>query len=102
MGDTKRAEVIQSQDVKFKQLSKFLGSKKFLMGNAVTVADFAMYDALKWYQALDANIVSKHNNIVKYLDNFEKIPKITSFFKSPNFKNNFFPPAAKWNGSAKL
>ena len=102
MQNAQKPDMVAKASAKINELSKFLGSKKFLMGNAVTVADFAMYDALKWYQALDANIVSKHNNIVKYLDNFEKIPKITSFFKSPNFKNNFFPPAAKWNSSAKL
>ena len=65
------------------------------MGNAVTVADFALYDALKWHHALDGNLVSKYGNIMEYIDRFENLPKVQSFLKTPKFYQAFFPPFAK-------
>ena len=59
--------MIATADAKFLQLSNYLGCKKFLMGNATTVADFALYDALKWHNALDGHLVSKYGNIVEYI-----------------------------------
>jgi len=97
--DTKRAEVIQGQDVKFKQLSHFLGSKKFLMGNAVTIADFAMYDALKWHDELDSKLIGKYANLMEYIARFEKLPKVKSFLSGPNYMANFFPPFAIFGGN---
>ena len=104
-------------DAKFLQLSNYLGCKKFLMGNAVTVADFALYDVLKWHHALDGHLVSKcklnsgifpiskvisqkclfsDGNIMEYIDRFECLPKIQSFLKSSKHFKAFFPPFAKW------
>ena len=48
-----KEEIIKKQDAKFKQLSKYLGNKKFLIGNNVTIADFELYDALKWHDEFD-------------------------------------------------
>jgi len=94
--DNGREEVIATADAKFLQLSNYLGCKKFLMGNASTVADFALYDALKWHNALDGHLVSKYGNIVEYIDRFENLPRIKAFLKSPKFQQPFFPPFAKW------
>ena len=44
------------------------------MGNATTVADFALYDALKWHHALDGHLVAKYGNIVEYIGK-QKLPK---------------------------
>ena len=44
------------------------------MGNATTVADFALYDALKWHHALDGHLVAKYGNIVEYIGK-QKSPK---------------------------
>ena len=65
--------MIATADAKFLQLSNYLGCKKFLMGNATTVADFALYDALKWHNALDGHLVSKYGNIVEYLGTKQSI-----------------------------
>ena len=59
--------MVATVDAKFLQLSNYLGCKKFLMGNATTVADFALYDALKWHHALDGHLVAKYGNIVEYI-----------------------------------
>ena len=65
--DNARDELVANVDAKFLQLSNYLGCKKFLMGNATTVADFALYDALKWHHALDGHLVAKYGNIVEYI-----------------------------------
>ena len=74
--DNARDELVANVDAKFLQLSNYLGCKKFLMGNATTVADFALYDALKWHHALDGHLVDKYGNIVEYIGK-QKSPKMT-------------------------
>ena len=97
--EEKKAEVITAQDAKFKQLSEFLGGKSFLAGNDVTIADFAMYDALKWFQELDSSLISKHSNLCEYLERFENVPKVKSFLNGPGYMKNFFPPFASFGGN---
>jgi len=97
--EEKKAEVITAQDAKFKQLSEFLGGKSFLAGNDVTIADFAMYDALKWFHELDSSLISKHSNLCEYLERFENVPKVKSFLNGPGYMKNFFPPFASFGGN---
>ena len=97
--EEKKAEVISGQDAKFKQLSEFLGGKSFLAGNDVTIADFAMYDALKWFHELDSSLISKHSNLCEYLERFENVPKVKSFLNGPGYMKNFFPPFASFGGN---
>ena len=50
------------------------------MGNAVTIVDFAIiYDALKWHDELDSNLINKYANLMEYIARFEKLPKVKSF-----------------------
>ena len=49
------------------------------MGNAVTIADFEMYDALKWHDELDSNLINKYTNLMECIARFEKLPKVKSF-----------------------
>ena len=61
------------------------------MGNATTVADFALYDALKWHHALDGHLVSKYGNIVEYIGKHKApkkgVPKSGSIYKKKGQKN---------------
>ena len=41
-----------------------------MMGNAVTIADFEMYDALKWHDELDDKLIAKYGNLKDYLARF--------------------------------
>jgi len=63
------------------------------MGNATTVADFALYDALKWHHALDGHLVAKYGNIVEYIGKQKSpkkgcVPKLATYY-SPNIKYLF-------------
>merc|ERR1711915_581101 len=69
----KKEELCKSQDAKFKQLSDFLGSKTFFMGNSVTIADLTLYDP----------------NIMDYIERFEALPKVKTFLNGPKYMKNF-------------
>ena len=72
-----------------------------MMGNAVTIADFEMYDALKWHDELDDKLVARYGNLKEYLARFENLPKIKSFINGPYYMKNFFPPSALFGGDRK-
>ena len=59
------------------------------MGNAVTIADFEMYDALKWHDELDDKLVAKYGNLKDYLARFENLPKVKSFAALTFFSASF-------------
>ena len=96
-----KEEIIKKQDAKFKQLSKYLGNKKFLIGNNVTIADFELYDAIKWHDEFDDKLISKYGNLKEYIARFENLAKVKSFLNSPNYMKNFFVSIAQWGGNRK-
>ena len=49
------------------------------MGNTVIIVDFAIYDALKWHDELDSNLINKYINLMECIARFEKLPKVKSF-----------------------
>ena len=71
------------------------------MGNAVTIADFAMYDALKWHDEFDDKLISKYGNLKEYIARFENLAKVKSFLNSPYYMKNFFVSIAQWGGNRK-
>ena len=84
---------------KFKQLSEFLGTKKFFMGESITIADFPIYDALKWHLAMDKDFLAKFSNLSDFIKRFESNPKIKAFLSSDKAFTGFFSPVAHWGGA---
>merc|ERR1711935_236450 len=86
----------------FKKVSEFLGSKKYLMGDSVTVADFPMYHAMKYYSAMNEDILSEFGNLLDFIKRFEDHPNVKAFLDSElAFEGKFFSPAAHWGASYK-
>ena len=54
----KKEEIIKNQDAKFNLLSNCLGSKIFLIDDAITIADFELYNVMKWHDELDYQLIS--------------------------------------------
>ena len=96
--ENQKAKHIESMEPKFKQLSAFLEGKQFLMGDALTIADFTMHDAIAWHQKLDEEMVKKFPNVVEYLERFRSQPKIKTFLEGDKAFELMFSPAATWNG----
>ena len=84
-----------------KQLSEFLGAKKFLMGDFITIADFPIYDALKWFTAMDKDILVKFKNLLDMIKRIESDPKIKPFLSSDKAFAGFFAPSAHWDANRK-
>ena len=91
-----KAEHAKSIEPKFKTLNDFLGSKKFLMGDDVAIADFAFHDAIAWHQELDAELVGKFPAIVEYVARFKALDKMKAFFEGDRAYKSIFPPFAAW------
>ena len=94
-----KAGYIKKAEERLKELSDFLGSKKYLMGDNLTIADFQMRDPVKWHQTLDESLVKKFPNIVAYLDRFDTEPKIKEFLNGPKYFKHFFLSVATWRGA---
>jgi len=82
----------EAMEPKMKQLSDYIGSKKFLLGDKITIADFAMYVALDYHTALDEECLKKFPNLDNYIKNINSEPKIKAFFKSDKYFKDLCPP----------
>jgi glutathione S-transferase len=79
-----------------KQLSEYLGDKKFFMGDEITIADFLFIDVICWNLKLDSKIVTKYVNLVAFKDRFNALPRIKSFLSGDKAFPPIFAPIAFW------
>lgn len=89
---------IETIEAKFKEVSAYLGDKKFFLGDNITAADFAFYDAIKWHQALDAELIGKFANLIKWIESMDTHPKIKAYLASDKFFKFKTPPFAQFGG----
>ena len=82
---------IESAEKKLKELSDFLGDKKYMMGDNLTVADFQMRDPISWHRTLDENLVQKFPNLVGYLERFDEEARIKEFLNGSKHFKYIFP-----------
>jgi len=82
---------------KLKNISKFLGNKKFIISNEVTFVDFHMYEILDILKIFSPETFNQFPNLIEYLINIENLPSIKSYMKSPKFiKTPIFAKNAYW------
>ena len=94
-----KAGYITKAEDRMKELSNFLGNKKYLMGDNLTIADFQLHDPINWHRTLDENLIKKFPNLLAYLDRFEEEePKIKEFLNGPKHFKHFFLSIATWRG----
>jgi len=97
-----KKDMMEKEGPKFKQISEILQSKKFLLGDSISVADFPIYHAMKFYFTLDEKIVSRFKNLMDYVERIDNIPEIKALWESDiGYKGLFFSPAAHWGASYK-
>jgi len=70
---------------RLEQISKFLGTNKFILGDRATYVDFIFYEMLYHFVKFDANYLQPYPNIEAYKSNFESIPEIAAAMKSPSY-----------------
>ena len=80
---------------KLKQLSEYLGGgKKFLLGDAISVADFTMYFSLDWHSKLDEGFLAKFPILDNYLKTIKSEPKVKAYLESDKHFAVRCPPFA--------
>jgi len=73
---------------KLEQMSKYLGDKKWFTGDIIKYADFTIYEMLTQQKFYKPDVLKPYPNLVKYLENFEALPSIAKYIKSPNYINS--------------
>jgi len=96
--ETLKVDYLKNLPQSLELLSKFLGDRPFLAGESVTYVDFLAYEILDKLNALAPEIVSKVDNLKKYIERVESLPQIANYLKN-NPKTPFNGPMAKWGGN---
>ncbi len=80
---------------------KYLGDKKFLMGDKVTYCDFILYELMFHFIGIYKDkFKSTFPKFLTLVSNFEELPKIKEYLKSDRvIKVPFMAPGmAAWTG----
>ncbi|XP_037084259.1 glutathione S-transferase 2-like isoform X1 [Pollicipes pollicipes] len=83
----------------FKQLSDYLGSNKWFLGDRITYVDFLFYDVFTNWHDLDSHLLDATENLRTFRQRFEALPAIKSYMTSDRFiKWPINLPSAFWGG----
>nr|VZI25974.1 unnamed protein product [Spirometra erinaceieuropaei] len=66
-------------------ISTYLGSKKWLIGDNITYADFVLYENLCVFHVFEPSCFDKYPNLREYIERFEALPKIKQYMNSEKF-----------------
>lgn len=93
-----KAGVMEYEANKLKELSAYLGEKKWFAGDSITYVDFFAYEFLDVLHTFDPEVYgSELNNLTAYLERFEKLPAIEEYMKSSDFiRRPINNPIAQW------
>ncbi|KAJ6646381.1 Glutathione S-transferase [Pseudolycoriella hygida] len=82
---SKQEEVLKNLHQKLTNISKFLGSNKWITGDEITFPDFWLYEALIWYTRFDNDFLDPYANFLEYIKRFESLPAIRKYMEEPNY-----------------
>ncbi|VDK40393.1 unnamed protein product [Dibothriocephalus latus] len=66
-------------------ISNYLGSNKWLVGDNITYADFFLYEFLCISQLFEPSCFKKHPNLKQYTERFKALPKIKEYMATERF-----------------
>ncbi|KAM6044257.1 glutathione S-transferase 2-like [Chlamydotis macqueenii] len=82
---------------KLRDLSRFLGSRKWFAGEKLTFVDFLAYDVLDRLHMFVPNCPELQGNLGQFLQRFEALEKISAYMRSGRFlRTPIFAPTAHW------
>jgi glutathione S-transferase len=73
---------LESLPTKLKQISDFLGDRKFFAGDNVTFVDFIVYEMLDQNKLLDPTCLDNFPNLQNFVKNVESLPRVAAYLKS--------------------
>ncbi|XP_054163617.1 glutathione S-transferase-like [Oppia nitens] len=98
--ETLKVDYLKNLPNTLKLFNDFLDNRPFLAGESVTYVDFIGYELLDKLNAFAPEMVSKVNNLKKYIERVESLPQIANYLKSSP-KQAYNGPMAKWGGSVE-
>ncbi|NXX86812.1 GSTM2 transferase, partial [Urocolius indicus] len=85
---------------KLRELSRFLGSRSWFVGDKLTLVDFAAYDVLDQLRMFCPDCPELKGNLEKFLQRFEALEKISAYMRSGRFlRTPVYWPTAKWGNT---
>ncbi|XP_072212172.1 LOW QUALITY PROTEIN: glutathione S-transferase 2-like [Excalfactoria chinensis] len=82
---------------KLRQLSRYLGSRHWFVGNKLTYIDFLAYDVLDQQRMFVPDCPELQGNLSQFLQRFEALDRISSYMHSGRYlKTPIFWHTAKW------
>ncbi|NXI38709.1 GSTM2 transferase, partial [Galbula dea] len=82
---------------KLRELSRFLGSRQWFVGNKLTFVDFLAYDILDQQRMFVPDCPELQGNLAQFLQRFEALDKVSAYMRSGRYmKTPIFWRKAKW------
>lgn len=69
------------------QLSKFMGSGPYVLGDKVTYIDFMLYEFLDNQRRFIKGLLAPHANLENFVKKIESLPKVKEYLESDEYKN---------------
>ncbi|KAL7057353.1 hypothetical protein AAHC03_019097 [Spirometra sp. Aus1] len=83
--DEERAGYMPKFKKVVEDISTFLGSKTWIMGDNITYADFILYEGLCVARFFEPSCFNRHANLKQYVERFEALPRIKEYMASDRF-----------------
>jgi glutathione S-transferase len=94
-------ETLPKQLNSWRNLSKFLGDNEWLVGK-LNYVEFLAYETLDWLRQFTPENMQKFENLTQYLKRFERLPAISAYINSNEFKSwPLLGPIVSWGYSNK-
>ncbi|XP_061869630.1 glutathione S-transferase 2-like [Colius striatus] len=85
---------------KLRELSRFLGSRSWFVGDKLTFVDFAAYDVLDQLRMFAPECPELKGNLEQFLQRFEALEKISAYLRSGRFlRTPIYWPTAIWGNT---
>ena len=78
-------DAVQRSTTYCRQLSAYLGTKPWLLGDRITYVDIMAYDMLTNWQQLEPKVLDGSDNLRQLVARFEALPNIKKYMDSDRF-----------------
>lgn len=82
LNDSIRGQYIEQTKPTLESLEKYLGNKKFFVGDKVTVCDFHIYEMLDQHRLFEPKLLEDRPKLSAYLERFRELPDIKKYLES--------------------
>ncbi|GAB6021449.1 Glutathione S-transferase Mu 4 [Chamberlinius hualienensis] len=80
--DQQKVNYLKNLAPSLKQISSFLGSRKYFAGDNLTYVDFIAYEYLYEHQLLQPGLLNDYQNLANFYNNFEAIPQLSKYIQT--------------------